>query len=359
MVVPGSSPLARGLHKFNARKGTARRIIPARAGFTFRAGSARTATRDHPRSRGVYCGAARSTRRSPGSSPLARGLRQDHVQPVCDAGIIPARAGFTDEETPGRARRGDHPRSRGVYASASGSRRRDSWIIPARAGFTPPSYAGAWTTGDHPRSRGVYQGRGGVDELGQGSSPLARGLRQDAAQPDVAVGIIPARAGFTSPTMDTSSAFRDHPRSRGVYGGVAVVGQVGDGIIPARAGFTDRHRHRPHPLRGSSPLARGLLGGIWEKVKSTGIIPARAGFTRSWSGLLSRGGDHPRSRGVYPRPDPRERIREGSSPLARGLRGLDIERVGREGIIPARAGFTIASPRRIASAWDHPRSRGV
>ena len=79
---------------------------------------------------------------------------------------------------------------------------------------------------------------------------------------------------------------------------------------------------------------------------------------RAWVRAL--GGDHPRSRGVYPRPDPRERIREGSSPLARGLRLVELLRGAREGIIPARAGFTsrrVSS--RVSFSWDHPRSRGV
>ena len=50
--------------------------------------------------------------------------------------------------------------------------------------------------------------------------------------------------------------------------------------------------------------------------------------------------DHPRSRGVYPVRIPTSFTDAGSSPLARGLRGvLSVIRVCR-GIIPARAGFT-------------------
>ena len=54
--------------------------------------------------------------------------------------------------------------------------------------------------------------------------------------------------------------------------------------------------------------------------------------------------DHPRSRGVYatlsasPAPPP------GSSPLARGLLKWAAEKLGVIGIIPARAGFTLADP---------------
>ena len=71
-----------------------------------------------------------------------------------------------------------------------------------------------------------------------------------------------------------------------------------------------------------------------------GIIPARAGFTaRSpLTGLTWR--DHPRSRGVYLAGPQRIPMAQGSSPLARGLRGTMIAGRDRRGIIPARAGFT-------------------
>ena len=51
--------------------------------------------------------------------------------------------------------------------------------------------------GDHPRSRGVYQPTGLSDLCGEGSSPLARGLRAAPQVGEGERGIIPARAGFT------------------------------------------------------------------------------------------------------------------------------------------------------------------
>ena len=51
----------------------------------------------------------------PGSSPLARGLRQVPGLRHPMGGIIPARAGFTKVEKALRLYREDHPRSRGVY----------------------------------------------------------------------------------------------------------------------------------------------------------------------------------------------------------------------------------------------------
>ena len=69
--------------------------------------------------------------------------------------------------------------------------------------------------------------------------------------------------------------------------------------------------------------------------------------------------DHPRSRGVYTRTDGTGRSSLGSSPLARGLLVQDETEVVGAGIIPARAGFTLASCRPHTRPWDHPRSRGV
>ena len=173
---------------------------------------------------------------------------------------------------------------------------------------------------DHPRSRGVYRlsvspGRGST-----GSSPLARGLPSAVALPVWVWRIIPARAGFTAVGSPTRARPRDHPRSRGVY-------WMG--------------RRWTWFASGSSPLARGLLcvsnqegGGV------QGIIPARAGFTIRSLSPRSDTRDHPRSRGVYAVDAPTIGGRDGSSPLARGLRVRQVMHAPLRRIIPARAGFT-------------------
>ena len=110
---------------------------------------------------------------------------------------------------------------------------------------------------------------------------------------------------------------------------------------------------------GSSPLARGLLGVQCRADVPGGIIPARAGFTPQKGKPHEHDGDHPRSRGVYQTPQvPRPEF-DGSSPLARGLRSGPAPSRGRAGIIPARAGFTGRRPARRPRGRDHPRSRGV
>ena len=264
MALWGSSPLARGLR---TGPGCARRrcrIIPARAGFTPWAPIRGCRRRDHPRSRGVYATAPGARAGSTGSSPLARGLLRTVTVFSDVARIIPARAGFTSRRRRPQRPRADHPRSRGVY-----------W--PGRRARPPAS----------------------------GSSPLARGLRARAAAVAFALGIIPARAGFTP---------------------VAV------GRAPAD--------------RGSSPLARGLLPAVRQPSQHLRIIPARAGFTPP-PGRRSRDrSDHPRSRGVYVYAAGGVTVLAGSSPLARGLLLGYVWEDGESGIIPARAGFTPRTPRR-------------
>ena len=89
------------------------------------------------------------------------------------------------------------------------------------------------------------------------------------------------------------------------------------------------------------------------------IIPARAGFTPHRPRQFLPDRDHPRSRGVYLRPSVWQRTLIGSSPLARGLPDGAILVIRTIGIIPARAGFTLARHDTPHGRRDHPRSRGV
>ena len=234
------------------------RIIPARAGFTTRMASRQAGRKDHPRSRGVYRSFATSHQSSAGSSPLARGLRRSSVSSREAGGIIPARAGFTPGRPCRAAAKSDHPRSRGVYQGGGQTVRGCRRIIPARAGFTGSTWPGRRGRRDHPRSRGVYRAAAAAAPLRAGSSPLARGLPGPARMLTGTPGIIPARAGFTREYHARTLQGRDHPRSRGVYEmdhvhlrnaegssplarGLLAAFQseiMAIGIIPARAGFT-------------------------------------------------------------------------------------------------------------------------
>ena len=112
---PGSSPLARGLQLHHYGSKCVERIIPARAGFTDYRSPLWCSGQDHPRSRGVYAVKDTAKTLSGGSSPLARGLRCTMRRRWGIRRIIPARAGFTFLPHQGIDLIGDHPRSRGVY----------------------------------------------------------------------------------------------------------------------------------------------------------------------------------------------------------------------------------------------------
>ena len=322
----GSSPLARGLLSVSESLGELLGIIPARAGFTRRRDARPHPQADHPRSRGVYAIEVRAPYHPDGSSPLARGLRPDAGADHGGARIIPARAGFTvPAGTPDTDARGSSPLARGLL-DARTQRENKARIIPARAGFTRRCGAGSPRCPDHPRSRGVYRMAYLALRTGDGSSPLARGLHRYVSATACARRIIPARAGFTTNPHRPRGNFKDHPRSRGVY------------VPPTRPGTTPA---------GSSPLARGLLGTKDRPILGYRIIPARAGFTSTPRPKVSSAGDHPRSRGVYLDILKNVIAKDGSSPLARGLRARCRSHRSQFRIIPARAGFTpTVSPNR-------------
>ena len=176
----GSSPLARGLQRPILPNRNDGGIIPARAGFTLPITLIADWFRDHPRSRGVYKPPLPQNELLPGSSPLARGLLRESIRFRLRRRIIPARAGFTRHTAGSTEALADHPRSRGVYLVFIGvpfgwcgssplarglpcscrARAVSEGIIPARAGFTSTMSPPMRASRDHPRSRGVYETMG-------------------------------------------------------------------------------------------------------------------------------------------------------------------------------------------------------
>ena len=156
----GSSPLARGLLARLRQCVSYVRIIPARAGFTDDRGPPDRGPRDHPRSRGVYWSKIIHAQEGEGSSPLARGLLTPAAADLTAARIIPARAGFTPRARRRSAPGPDHPRSRGVYGQRTPCTRRSGGSSPLARGLRAWSTGRPTRWADHPRSRGVYR-RGG------------------------------------------------------------------------------------------------------------------------------------------------------------------------------------------------------
>ncbi len=152
--VRGSSPHARGGRHFWVPFGVMVRLIPACAGRAVTDRKAVMPSPAHPRMRGEGATPPTATLEAPGSSPHARGGRREAVPLPHAGGLIPACAGratrpSSDERAP-RA----HPRMRGEGLPTSND------------------YVAAW-----------------------GSSPHARGGRQQDRGPAVGSRLIPACAG--------------------------------------------------------------------------------------------------------------------------------------------------------------------
>ena len=157
----GSSPLARGTRRADPQPRYRNGLIPARAGNTGGSVTAPSPSWAHPRSRGEHYGGAGAAGGRLGSSPLARGTLQSERTFSRICGLIPARAGNTTHFLFSPLQRWAHPRSRGEHVTAEavdtlegGSsplargtperRQRSSpgkGLIPARAGNTQNRYS--------------------------------------------------------------------------------------------------------------------------------------------------------------------------------------------------------------------------
>ena len=156
MTLAGSSPLARGTQVFPAEHDYSAGLIPARAGNTALCIEASVTKWAHPRSRGEHLLPLAHHHSNVGSSPLARGTLLKLFRAGVFPGLIPARAGNTAGSSPPLRRTWAHPRSRGEHR-------------PGINGGNPD----------------------------RGSSPLARGTRDDDGREGGHFGLIPARAGNT------------------------------------------------------------------------------------------------------------------------------------------------------------------
>ncbi len=152
-----------------------------------------------------------------------------------------------------------------------------------------------------------------------------------------------------------------------------------DRLIPARAGRTStlgtsHPRPRAHPRScgadrcesgldeapwGSSPLVRGGLAGDSVPGRLRGLIPARAGRTLAHDDTHRQNGAHPRSCGADVDEVDEVVVLQGSSPLVRGGRMQGRVHQRRRGLIPARAGRTGLTNCPLRFGTAHPRSCGA
>ena len=134
-------------------------------------------------------------------------------------------------------RRGSSPHARGAPAQRRG-RVRALGIIPACAGSTPRIMTPLPRSRDHPRMRGEHQPYLGIELEMEGSSPHARGARASSRCHNRRIGIIPACAGSTCPSLLPCRLRTDHPRMRGEH-------PRGRYTIPCRLGSSPHARGAP------------------------------------------------------------------------------------------------------------------
>ena len=299
--VTGSSPHAWGPRHGRQTPTFEHGIIPTRVGTTpCPAWSGRT-TRDHPHTRGDHPVVIGSGERKAGSSPHAWGPRPQLGGYFRGCGIIPTRVGTTPGRSTSGSATWDHPHTRGDHGypdtgsvTFEGSSPH-AWgpphaaihgdfgcgIIPTRVGTTATLCSGRARRWDHPHTRGDHSGGCGASYRRAGSSPHAWGPRRRRKHPRREAGIIPTRVGTTRNVVLDVVGYEDHPHTRGDHW-----------LMPAW----------PWVSSGSSPHAWGPPGIYLYPHLLDGIIPTRVGTTtRSFAARRFRG-DHPHTRGDHSSP---------------------------------------------------------
>ena len=231
----GSFPLTQGKQVSVTRHRHHRGLIPAHAGKTAAPAWTPGGRPAHPRSGGENWSLRPSHLWMWGSSPLTRGKRSAQFSRPFMLRLIPAHAGKTSKRILVSSISWAHPRSRGENRSRLHPRRggRDSSpltrgkrpaggecpceprLIPAHAGKTMSSRNSSNSARAHPRSRGENFCGCSAPDADWGSSPLTRGKRAHSASGTGRDGLIPAHAGKTFMASATSLFTWAHPRSRG------------------------------------------------------------------------------------------------------------------------------------------------
>ena len=170
----GSSPRGRGKPHDPRVPGRRRRLIPARAGKTILRALRPGLGSAHPRAGGENDTHLAAIQADSGSSPRGRGKHEANALPDCVPGLIPARAGKTRGAASGDPCPEAHPRAGGenkvaaaLICMARGSSPRGrgkhrvrmvrdliEGLIPARAGKTDQRICRLGEDRAHPRAGG-------------------------------------------------------------------------------------------------------------------------------------------------------------------------------------------------------------
>ena len=232
--------------------------------------------------------------------------------------------------------------------------------------------------GAHPRACGENSPRARGQRRGGGSSPRVRGKLWSVRRAGGEPRLIPARAGKTMLRRKSPVYIAAHPRACGenprarhlpgdcygssprVRGKQQWVGRD-EGVAvahPRACGENVRRGTSRAAVSGSSPRVRGKLERVHARFQRGRLIPARAGKTRRGLGCRPDAQAHPRACGENWTNAGKELPFEGSSPRVRGKRTSRPSAPEPKGLIPARAGKTVASRSSLAVGRAHPRACG-
>ena len=270
----GLSPHGRGKPVQSHRYILGERSIPARAGETKEGKSAAGLCQVYPRTGGGNYGKIVGARPSRGLSPHGRGKLIHKRTPAPGTRSIPARAGETRRRHRRYLWRRVYPRTGGGNGLGFSSPRRFGGLsphgrgkpahhhrlpvrggsIPARAGETVSVSNIGREVVVYPRTGGGNPGRRGRRGSGGGLSPHGRGKHDAVGASKAGVGSIPARAGETTCTFQSSLTWTVYPRTGGGNPEATRSSAKELGLSPPVRGKLSRWRYGKHRYR--SILAR-------------------------------------------------------------------------------------------------------
>ena len=151
-----------------------------------------------------------------------------------------------------------------------------------------------------------------------------------------------------------------HPHSRGVYEPDRAWLAVSDRFIPTRVGYTLKEHIDSVYSNGSSPLAWGIPQYGNDPFLNSRFIPTRVGYTSKFQHSERFRPVHPHSRGVYAARKLDFWEAFGSSPLAWGIRLVEVFREVSRVVHPhSRGVYPGMPPKNKEKRSVHPHSRGV
>ena len=209
--------------------------------------------------------------------------------------------------------------------------------IPTRVGNTSSNSVYQAQTKDHPHAGGEYLAPSQVTTLYNGPSPRGWGI---PACPIVLPGCrrtIPTRVGNTPHSGHAPLRVPDHPHAGGEY---------------------KRDRDALDAQDGPSPRGWGIPTTVTPVFPMTRTIPTRVGNTDQCNVLHVVTMDHPHAGGEYSACPPSLDSLSGPSPRGWGIRRHVVKGMLHFRTIPTRVGNTMATPRNINSATDHPHAGG-